>query len=53
MVNISLSIQVIIIGKFLVWCSNVNYFSCNTEEDYVIRISDTLIAENIIEILYD
>ena len=52
-VNDSLAIDVAIIDKsFLIWYGSVNYLGYNTDENNAIRIYDSTLAENIIEVLY-
>ena len=51
-VNNSLSIDVAIIDKSLIWYGCVNYLGYNTDENNAIRIYDSTLAENILEVLY-
>ena len=51
-VNDSLAIDVAIIDKSLIWYGNVNYLGYNTDENNAIRIYDSTLVENIIEVLY-
>ena len=51
-VNDSLAIDVAIIDKSLIWYGSVNYLGYNTDENNAIRIYDSTLAENIIEVLY-
>ena len=49
-VNDALAIDVAIIDKSLIWC--INYLGYNTDENNAIRIYNSILAENIIEMLY-
>ena len=51
-VNDSLAIDVAIIDKSLIWYGYVNYLGYNTGENNAIRIYDSTLVENIIEVLY-
>ena len=51
-VNDSLAIDVAIIDKSLIWYGNVNYLGYNTDENNAIRIYDSALAENVLEVLY-
>ena len=51
-VNDSLAIDVAIIDKSLIWYGNVNYLGYNTDENNAIRIYDSTLVENFIEVLY-
>ena len=46
------SIDAAIIDKSLIWYGSVNYLGYNTEENNAIRICDSTLAENILEVLY-
>ena len=48
----SLSLHIAIIDKSLIWYGSINYLGCNTKEDNAIRISETDVVENAMEILY-
>ena len=45
-------IHVAIIDKSLIWYGSVNYLGYNTDENNAIRIYDSTLAEDIIEMLY-
>ena len=47
-----LMIHVAIIDKSLIWYGSVNYLGYNTDENNAIRIYDSTLAEDIIEMLY-
>ena len=51
-INNALAIDVAIIDKSLIWYGSVNYLGYNTEENNAIRICDSALAENILEVLY-
>ena len=51
-VNDSLAIDVAIIDKSLIWYGSVNYLGYNTDENNAIRIYDSTLAENVLEVLY-
>ena len=51
-INDSLAIDVAIIDKSLIWYGSINYLGYNTDENNAIRIYDSALAENIIEMLY-
>ena len=51
-VNDSLAIDVAIIDKSLIWYGNVNYLGYNTDENNAIRIYDSALAVNVLEVLY-
>lgn len=48
-----LSLHAAIIDKSIVWYGSVNYLGYNAEDDNAIRIVDSSIAEEVIEILYE
>lgn len=48
-----LSLHTVIIDKSIVWYGSVNYLGYNAEDDNTIRIADSSIAEEVIEILYE
>ena len=48
----SLAIDVAIIDKSLIWYGSVNYLGYNTDENNAIRIYDSTLAENVLEVLY-
>ena len=48
----SLAIDVAIIDKSLIWYGNVNYLGYNTDENNAIRIYDSALAVNVLEVLY-
>lgn len=48
-----LSLHATIIDKSIVWYGSVNYLGYNVEEDNAIRIVDSSISEEVIEILYE
>ena len=45
----SLSVQCAIIDKSIVWYGNINFFGYNTEENNVIRIVDSSIANDLLD----
>lgn len=47
----SLSVQCAIIDKSIVWYGNINFFGYNTEENNVIRIVDSSIANELLDII--
>lgn len=51
-VNDALAIDVAIIDKSLIWYGSINYLGYNTDENNAIRIYNSILAENIIEMLY-
>ena len=51
-INDALAIDVTIIDKSLIWYGSVNYLGYNTDENNAIRIYDSKLAENVLEILY-
>ena len=51
-VNDALAIDVAIIDKSLIWYGSINYLGYNTDENNAIRIYNSMLAENIIEMLY-
>ena len=51
-VNDSLAIDVAVIDKSLIWYGSVNYLGYNTDENNAIRIYDSALSENILEVLY-
>ena len=51
-INDTLAIDVAIIDKSLIWYGNINYLGYNTDENNAIRIYNSILAENIIEMLY-
>ena len=51
-VNDSLAIDVAVIDKSLIWYGSVNYLGYNTDENNAIRIYDSALAENVLEVLY-
>ena len=51
-VNDSLAIDVTIIDKSLIWYGSINYLGYNTNENNAIRIYDSALAENVLEVLY-
>ena len=48
-----LSIQCAIIDKSIVWYGNINFFGYNDEENNVMRINDSSIANELLNVLYD
>lgn len=48
-----LSLHAAVIDKSIVWYGSVNYLGYNAEDDNAIKIVDSSIAEEIIEILYE
>ena len=50
-INDALAIDVAIFDKSLIWYGSVNYLGYNTDEN-AIRIYDSALAENILEVLY-
>lgn len=51
-INDTLAIDVAIIDKSLIWYGNINYLGYNTDENNAIRIYDSALAENVLEVLY-
>ena len=51
-VNDALAIDVAIIDKSLIWYGSINYLGYNTDENNAIRIYNSILAENIIEMFY-
>ena len=51
-VNDSLSMDVVIIDKSLIWYGSVNYLGYNTDENNAKRIYDSKVADQILEALY-
>ena len=51
-INGSLAIDVAIIDKSLIWYGSINYLGYNTDENNAIRIYDSALAENVLEVLY-
>ena len=51
-VDDSLAIDVAIIDKSLIWYGSINYIGYNTDENNAIRIYDSALAENVLEVLY-
>jgi hypothetical protein len=49
----NLSLHITVIDKSLIWYGSVNYLGYNTEEDNAIRISESVIAEEMLELLYN
>lgn len=47
----SLSMDVVIIDKSLIWYGSVNYLGYNTDENNAIRICDSKVAVQILEVL--
>lgn len=47
-----MAIDVAIIDKSLIWYGNINYLGYNTDENNAIRIYDSALAENVLEVLY-
>lgn len=48
----NLSIQCAIIDKSIVWYGNINFFGYNTEDNNVMRINDTSIANDLLNVIY-
>lgn len=48
-----LSLHASIIDKSVVWYGSVNYLGYNVEDDHAMRIMESSIAEEVIEILYE
>ena len=48
----SLSMDAVVIDKSLLWYGSVNYLGYNTDENNAIRISDSKVADQILEVLY-
>lgn len=42
----------VIIDKSLIWYGSVNYLGYNTDKNNAIRISDSKVADQILEVLY-
>ena len=51
-VNDLLAIDVAIIDKSMIWYGSVNYLGYNTDENNAIRICDSTLAENVLDVLY-
>lgn len=51
--NNNLSLQCAIIDKSVVWYGNINFFGYNAEETNIMRLQDTAIADELLDILYD
>ena len=47
----NLSVQCAIIDKSIVWYGSIHFFCYNTEENNVIRIADSSIANELLEII--
>ncbi|MDE6347993.1 MAG: helicase, partial [Bacteroides sp.] len=47
----NLSVQCVIIDKSIVWYGSINFFGYNTEENNVIRIIDSSIANELLDII--
>ena len=47
-----MAIDVAIIDKSLIWYGNINYLGYNTDKNNAIRIYDSALAENVLEVLY-
>lgn len=47
----TLSVQGTIIDKSTVWYGSINFFGYNTEENNVIRIADSFIANELLDII--
>lgn len=47
----NLSVQCVIIDKAIVWYGNINFFGYNTEENNAIRIIDSSIANDLLDII--
>ena len=48
-----LSIQCAIIDKSIVWYGNINFFGYNNEDNNVMRICDTSIASELLNVIYE
>ena len=48
-----LSVQCAIIDKSIVWYGNINFFGYNTEDNNVMRIHDSTIACELLNLLYE
>ena len=48
-----LSLHASIIDKSVVWYGSVNYLGYNAEDNHTMRIMESSIAEEVIEILYE
>ena len=48
-----LSIQCAIIDKSIVWYGNINFFGYNNEDNNVMRICDTSIANELLNVIYE
>ncbi|MGN0225668.1 MAG: TOTE conflict system archaeo-eukaryotic primase domain-containing protein, partial [Prevotella sp.] len=48
----NLSVQGTIIDKSTVWYGSINFFGYNTEDNNVIRIADSFIANELLDIIY-
>ena len=47
-----LSIQCAIIDNSIVWYGNINFFGCNNEDNNVMRICDSSIANELLDVIY-
>lgn len=47
----NLSVQCAIIDKSIVWYGSINFFGYNTEENNVLRIVDSSIANELLDII--
>lgn len=47
----NLSVQCVIIDKAIVWYGNINFFGYNTEENNAMRIIDSSIANDLLDII--
>ena len=50
--NENLSLQCAIIDKSIVWYGSINFFGYNPEENNVMRIADTSIANELLNIIF-
>lgn len=51
--NDNLTIPCAIIDKIIVWYGNINFFRYNADEENIMRLQDTTIADELLDILYD
>lgn len=47
-----LSIQCAVIDKSIVWYGNINFFGYNAEDNNVMRIDDSMIAGELLDVLF-
>lgn len=49
----NISIQCAVIDKSIVWYGNINFFGYNTDENNVMRICDSTIANELLNVVYE